>query len=320
MYLNRRALMISLAAVGLGAPRAAHARGQIVGGNAFGSTWRTMAGPETDMSAVRSVTCDIIADIDATMSPYRATSDLALFNASRRSDWQTLSASFCRVSQAACDIAKLTHGAFDPTVGPIVGRFGFGPITGGSGDYHDIAVNGEMIKKATQDLTLDLCGIAKGYALDRIVDEMLSLGVDAALVEVGGEARCIGQHPDGRDWQVAIADPFAVAFQAYRIVAPRGRALATSGHAANGVFGPMATSHIIAPPTARPASTALASVSVLAPTGLDADALATALCAVGPAAGIAMARDLDIAALFITDGSNAPPEVMTGGFPDHVLV
>lgn len=320
MDLNRRAMMIGLAAFGLGLPRVAHASAQITGGDAFGSTWRTVAEIGADMPFVQSVTGDIIEEIDAAMSPYRATSDLARFNASRRTDWQTLSPSFCHVAQAACDIAKLTHGAFDPTIGPIVGRFGFGPISGGSGDYRDIGIDDDAIRKATPDLTLDLCGIAKGYALDRIVDEMLEMNVDAALVEVGGEARGIGQHPDGRDWQVAIADPFANPFQAHRIVAPRSLALATSGHSANGLFRRTTTSHIIDPATARPTSTTLASVSVLAPTGLEADALATALCAVGPNAGIAMARDLGIAALFITDGSTTPPEVMTGGFSNHVLV
>lgn len=320
MHLNRRAMITGLAASSLGLPGAAQANEHIIGGDAFGSTWRMIAGRGVDMSVVRSVTNRIIDEIDAAMSPYRETSDLARFNARHTTDWQILSPSFCHVAQAACDIADQTHGAFDPTVGPVVARFGFGPITGRAGDYRDITVRGGAIRKAARELTLDLCGIAKGYALDRIVDELRHLGVDAALVEVGGEVRGINQHPDGRDWQVAIVNPFARTFETYRIVAPRGQALATSGHAENGVFGPITTSHIIDPATARPTSTALASVCVLAPTGLVADAQATALCAAGPVAGIEMARELDISALFITDGSVAPPEAMTGAFSDHVLV
>lgn len=319
MHLNRRELIFGLAASGLCLPQLASAQVQSFGGDAFGSTWRCVAGRGADMAVLVSVIETVIENIDAAMSPYRIASELARFNTIASTNWQAMSPALCEVAQAACDIAHLTQGAFDPTVGPIVGRFGFGPITGGAGDYHDINVRNRTIRKATPDLTLDLCGIAKGYALDRIMDAIADAGIEAGVVEVGGEVRCLAQHPDGRDWQVAIPDPFSTTFQAQRIIAPRNFALATSGHAANGVFGPIPTSHIIDPQTVRPASTALGSVSVLAPTGLRADALATAFCAAGPVAGVRMARDLGIAALFVMGGHGTPSEVMTGSFSNHVL-
>jgi thiamine biosynthesis lipoprotein len=117
---------------------------------------------------------------------------------------------------------------------------------------------------------------------------------------------------------VAIEDPWQAEFAAFRIVAPRGLALATSGHRANGVTGRLATSHIVDPRTQRPSISAIASVSVLDATGERADALATALCAMG-AAGPDFARQNGISALFIAGQPDAPHEIPTGSFPDHLV-
>ena len=104
------------------------------------------------------------------------------------------------------------------------------------------------------------------------------------------------------------------------LVAPGGQALATSGHAVNGVAAPISVSHIINPSLQRPADTDLASVSVLAPKAIEADALATALCAAGSDKGISLAQRLDISALFILRRGGETSDVMTGRFGERVLV
>lgn len=323
MNLSRRGMFLGLAATGLSLARPAHAFQQVTGGRAFGSTWRVVSDQSVDMHRIKTTVEAIIEQIDRQMSPYLAGSDLRRFNATATTAPQHMPLALCQVTTAALDIAERTNGAFDPTVGPIVERYGFGPIKGDHGHCRDIStgsIGGTTITKSAPHATLDLCGIAKGYALDQIVAALSAGGVESALVEMGGEVQAIGTHPNGRAWQVAISDPFAATFKTQRVITPKHLALATSGHAANGVFGPVSISHIIDPSAGRPASTQLASVSVLAPNAMEADALATALCASGAEAGIVLARRLKVAALFITDSTFAPQEVMTGAFENHVLL
>lgn len=319
MLLNRRAMILGLAGSGMGLAQSAAASEQVFGGLAFGSTWRAVTDRDADMGRIRSTIETVISEVDRTMSPYRQTSDLSHFNAAQTTDWQTMPTQLCEVASAAKNISAQTDGAFDMTVGPIVSRYGFGPITGGSGSYQNINIRKTALQKTQPDLTLDLCGIAKGYALDRITSALRNLGVTNALIEIGGEVRTLGHHPNGRAWQIAIADPTLRGFRAYRIVDPGHLALATSGHSANGIHGRISTSHIIDPRSERPAQASLASVSVLAPTAMTADARATALCAAGLVSGVALAHRLNIAALFIATSPGPAREVMTAGFSDHVL-
>ena len=322
MIFNRRQTILGLGATGAmivaGAPSLAL---HTLAGPAFGSNWRVIAsGHPADAAAQRSTIERIISEVDAAMSPYRYASELSRFNRAQSTDWQPISPGTANVATEALRLAAQTSGAFDPTVGPMVERYGFGPITGDMGRYDSIAVQDEALRKERPGLTLDLCGIAKGYALDRIAATLSEQAESGAMIEIGGEVMALGEHPDGRPWQVAVLDPNGVGTAIHRIVAPGGLALATSGHSENGLRDPVAISHIIDPNRGRTARMSIASVSVLAETGMQADAIATALCAVGAEDGILMAEQLGVSALFITDGKRAPREVMTGAFVDHVIV
>lgn len=315
MKLTRRGII--LGAVGsVVAPAVARSEVRVEGGLAFGSSWRITLDGSVPLARLRPLVEGVIAEVDGQMSPYRAGSDLSVFNATPSRGWQSMPPALCHVAGEALRMATLTGGAFDPTVGPIVSRYGFGPIKGGLGSFLGVDVQPRSLRKAAPGLTLDLCGIAKGYALDRITDALARAGVVDALAEVGGEVKALGRHPDGRPWSVAIADPRAKSFAVQRIVAPGRLALATSGHASNGLSGPIATSHIIDPRRGRPTSADTLSVSVLAPTAMQADALATGLCALGSQEAVALARRLGIAALFVGKSN----DVMTGRFSQHVLI
>lgn len=320
MIFTRRAVIQGLAAASFAPSRLAAADEDVIGGLAFGSSWRVTAGRGLDKATIAIEVAAIIREVDTAMSPYLPLSDLSRFNTAAVTDWQEMPRSLCEVVDEALDIAQQTGGAFDPTVGPLVSRYGFGPIAGAMGLFRDIHVGTSALKKAMPDLTLDLCGIAKGYALDRITNRLNALGLTDALIEVGGEVRALGSHPHGRNWQVAVADPTTPDFRVHRIIDPGVLALATSGHSVNGISGHHTTSHIIDPRSQTPAQTALASVTVLASTATRADALATALCAAGPVAGTQLAQHLNISALFITDGTAAPLEVLTGDFAHHLLI
>lgn len=319
MRMTRRGMMLGGSALSM-APSVALATPatQVIGGLAFGSTWRLVLPAAADKYRARRAVEATVARVDAAMSPWRADSEVARFNARDTTDWQPMSAATMSVATEAHRVARLTSGAFDPTVGPLVARYGFGPISGTPRGYRALELDAGAMRKTAPGVTLDLCGIAKGYALDQVGELLRNDGFTNAVLELGGEVLTLGSHPSGRAWQVAVEQPGGLAVQ--RIVAPNARALATSGHLPQGYAGPRArVSHLIDPATAQPSVGPLAAVSVLAATGCRADALATALTVLGPDDGPALARRLGISALFLTKGGAGFDEIMTASFADHII-
>ncbi|MDI3338079.1 FAD:protein FMN transferase [Defluviimonas aestuarii] len=316
MDLTRRLFLISALAGAVLPARAAQAATKIAG-PAFGSSWHAVLPGGIDAITARRTLMEEIAAVDAAMSPYRTDSGLTRFNRSRDTGWQQVEPMLAHTLSVALDITRLSGGAFDPTIGPLVRRYGFGPIVGpGAGNPAGLHTSPDAIRKAVPDLTIDLCGIAKGYALDRMVAALTTLGHTDFLIELGGEIACRGHHPEGRDWLVAVEAPGGGAAQ--RVLKLGSKALATSGHAANG-FPRLGLSHVIDPGTARPAAPNLASASVLAETAERADALATALLVLGSEAGPDLARARGIDALFLTGTGPAVQEAMTGTFARHIV-
>lgn len=292
-----------------------------IGGHAFGTAWRITFAADLEAARVRQMAEQVINQVDRTMSPYRADTALSRFNAQRSIDWQPMPNSLCTVLTASVLIARRSGGAFDPTVGPLVGRFGFGPIKQSpAGSYQDIAVRSEAIRKSDPGLCLDLCGIAKGHALDRMVDGMRRLGAANFFIELGGEVFADGHHPHGRSWHAAIEQPVRGPTAIQRIIRLDTMALATSADSAS--FYERAGrrySHIIDPATKQPVDNGLASVSVIAADAMSADGWATALMVMGPQLGPALAHRAQISALFVERRKTALYETMTGQFASLVV-
>ncbi|MCO5093574.1 FAD:protein FMN transferase [Bosea sp. (in: a-proteobacteria)] len=306
MGITRRNVVIGCGALALALPAEAQA-GAVLSGRAFGGSWRVVLADGGRAEAAARETAAALEAIDAAMSPFRPDSELARFNRSAGTGWQEVSPAFAGVTAEALRIAGLSGGAFDPSIGPVVARYGFGPITGvRAGDYRGLAVRGEAIRKDEARLSLDLCGIAKGHALDAVRARLAGIGVGDVLIEIGGEVLARGTGPDGRGWRIGIADPVAGGVLAR--VSGEGLAFATSGDAINAyeVAG-RRYSHIIDPRTSEPVRNAVASVTVAAPTGAMADALATALVVLGPERGLKLADALGVGAFFLlrTDGAAA---------------
>jgi thiamine biosynthesis lipoprotein len=286
---------------------------EILSGSAFGTTWRITGLAGSGLERLRPGLDALFAGIDADLSPWRPDSAISRFNASVAGG--SAGAELIRVTEAALQLAMDSDGAFDPTVGPLVARWGFGPIEGGGApDWRGLHVTTGRIGKARDDLTLDLCGIAKGRALDRATALARALGFDDLLLDLGGELRALGRHPTGRDWQVAVEHPVADQPAPAILHLPAGMAVATSGTGAqsyrlqNRVWG-----HIIDPVTASPVQGRLRSVTVLAAEAMAADGWATALFAAGDDDGPALARRRGISALFLYDDGSALRRIQTGG-------
>ncbi len=224
------------------------------------------------------------------------------------------------VTRSALRIAKASGGRFDPTVGPLVARWSFGLIHDGeivSNGWREIDAGGRHLVRKRPGLTLDLCGIAKGHALDRMVALLLDAGLDHFLIDLGGELAARGRHPSGRIWQVGVEDPRLGSADLAGVLLLDGMAVATSGDRANGyALGGRRYSHIIDPASREPVAGALASVSVLLPTGREADGWATALLATGPE-GPELARRQRIPALFVFRDGGGLRRVATETFEDQ---
>jgi thiamine biosynthesis lipoprotein len=316
MGCTRRRFLAGTGAALLAGPLHAAPDLRVLQGPAFGAGWQLTVPDGADSGAVVAAVTAIVASVDGAMSPFNPASEVARFNRSDSTDWQVMSPETLATVRVALAVAQRTGGAFDPTVGGLVGRYGFGPITRQTlGSHADISLRDGALRKTRSDLTLDLCGIAKGHALGRIVAALEALGLSDFFVELGGEVQARGMHPAGRHWRAGVERPDPAGTAVQRVVELSGEALATSGDRANGyTHGGRRYGHIIDPGSRAPAESALASVSVFAATGTEADALATALFAMGPERGAAYASAANIPALFLLRDGAGIREITTGAF------
>ncbi|QEE36077.1 FAD:protein FMN transferase [Octadecabacter sp. SW4] len=315
---RRAALGLIGAAVAL--PRLAGAAAGAISGIAFGTTWQISGAAPADLEGLRPKIDALFAAIDAQMSPWRADSGLSRFNAMGAGD-MAVDPETLHVTRAALALAQASGGAFDPTVGPLVARWGFGPIAGGATpDWRGLRVGNGAIGKTRDDLTLDLCGIAKGRALDLAVTLVRDAGGDNLLFDLGGELRALGQHPSGRDWRVAVQHPLPDQPPAATLRLAQGQAVATSGlRTQSYVLDGRTYGHIIDPGAQAPADGGLMSVTVLADDAMTADGWATALFAAGAGGGIDLARRNSVAALFLVRDGTVIAQRATGRIADQLL-
>lgn len=321
MTLSRRMLLITgLAHLMTQGSRAEAKSVQVITGEAFGSTWRAVLPPHAESGMARAVIRSTVQLIDTTMSPFRSGSEIGRFNETGSTDWIPVSAHTAMVASEALSIARRMNGAFDPTVGGLVGRYGFGPIKKRTTEnYLGVSVTSTALRKSSSDLTLDLCGIAKGYAVDLISAGLSALGLTDFFLEIGGEVRGKGHHPSGRKWLVGIERPMPGDRLLHCVVGIGSLALATSGDLINSyVAGGRRYGHIINPSHGLPADTGLASVSVLARSAMEADAMATGLFALGSEAGPDRATALELNTLFLVRDGAGFREIMTGNFASYI--
>ena len=314
-----RRRLLAMTGVALLAPTALRAAPPVrrMTGRAFGSDWSVALPAGRDGEVLRPMLESLLAGIDRQMSPWRAESEITRFN--RGAGGAAVSAETAHVAAAALDLARDSDGWFDPSVGPLVHRWGFGPIEGEAGGWVGLRVEGARLAKDRAGLTMDLCGIAKGRALDLMAGLLADAGQGDFLIDLGGELAGRGRHPSGRAWRVAIEDPRPGATDGAGVLELDGIAVATSGSRAQGYdLGGRRYSHVIDPRRAAPAEGALASVSVLSDRAMPADGWATALMAAGEA-GPDLARRNHIAALFLFRDGAGLRRVATGGFDRHML-
>lgn len=321
-----RALMalaiLLTAGTGFGLLRSASPVAELhLNGRTMGTTYSVKYRPAPETPSLKAMQIEIdalLAEITQTMSTYDPESELSRLNRLRTTDWVPVSAPLHAVLKAALEIGAQSEGAFDITVGPLVNLWGFGPelrseriplesdiaaARARSGlDKITLRDTQAAVRKHRPDVFVDLSGIAKGYGVDRVAELMASHGIEHYMVEIGGEIRVRGLKDHKTPWRIAIEKPLPGERSVHTMLALSDIALATSGNYRN--FFEIAGrrySHTIDPTTGRPVDHHLVSVTVLANTGMHADAWATAFQVLGPERGMVIAERLGLPVLFIIE-------------------
>jgi thiamine biosynthesis lipoprotein len=282
------------------------------GGPTMGARWsaRIVDPPPGVAAKIEAVLARVIAQ----MSNWEAESVLSRFNRLPPGEWTALPADLLTVLRAGLDIAALSGGAFDPAIGRLVDHWGFGPGPGARpappAAWRAIEMDGTRARR-TADVTLDLSGIAKGYAVDAVAQVLRAGGVKSALVEIGGELCGVGVRPDGQPWWVDVEPPDGLAVPILR-VALCGLSVATSGdYRRFRMEGTLRLSHSIDPATGAPIRNDVASVTVLHESAMLADAWATAITVMGPDRGMRLATRHGLAARLVRREGATGREYMT---------
>ena len=259
----------------------------------------------------------ILVAFNQSLSTYIPNSEISKFNQNDTIIFE--STFFYPVLQMSEEMFVNSKGAYDPTIGPLVNAWGFGPKKKSSLDsalvdsllqvvgFEQITYDEQMATKPPYTY-LDFSASAKGYALDVIAQFLHAQGVDNYMVEIGGEVRCHGQNQNQTVWRIGIERPEMTqnVGNAYATVFVNNRSLATSGnyrnyYKENGKI----ISHTISPFTGYNVTHNLLSASIFAPNCTLADGYATACMVMGLEESINMIEKLNgIDGFFIYSDEN----------------
>ena len=298
-------------------------REHLIQGRTMGTTYqvKVVTGSFQAVSGLKEKIEKRLDEINRSMSTYIPDSEISRFNALRQIGTKfQISGDFYQVMRVADKIYRLSEGAWDGTVNPLVDLWGFGRkghkavipprqdilrlMASVGFDNIEILEPGSLSKKSAS-VTLDLSSIAKGFGVDALAKLIANQGFQNYLVEIGGEVFAAGVRKDGKPWRIGINRPRkdAAVDEVYQVLNLQNRAFATSGDYRNffEVNG-MRYSHIINPKTGYPVSNGVVSVSLLAGDCTFADGLATAAMVMGHKKGLDLINRLaDVEGLIVIE-------------------
>nr|WP_211254944.1 FAD:protein FMN transferase [Nevskia soli] len=269
--------------------------------------------PTRHLAAVVDQLGAAVGAVDAEMSNWRTDSDISRLNHAEPGQWVSVSANLAAVLTRAIAIGRETHNAFNIGVGALVCAWGFGPAGGEQDPPAETTSRPCLPIDAVLEVdarncrarrhvavSLDLCGIAKGFGVDELARVLDRHGIGSWLVGIDGEMRARGRKPDGAAWAIAIEAPSFECREAMSVIELGDGAIATSGDYRHwrDVNGER-ISHTMDPRSGTPLLNGIASATVVAPTCTDADAYATALMVLGLTDGLALARQQGLNVLLV---------------------
>lgn len=307
-------------------------------GQTMGTTYNVkyvLAEGEKEVEGLQEEIDAKLVNINKLMSTYDTTSELSRFNQYRYSDNFEVSKETLTVVNEALRLARLSDGVLDVTVGPLVNLWGFGPNkrpekvpTQADIDavrdyvgYEKLSTTPTGLMKANPMLYVDLSTIAKGYGVDEVAAILDAHHLQHYLVEIGGEMRVKGERGDGSEWLIAIEKPVTTERAVQKVVSIGTNAIATSGDYRNYYEEDgKRYSHLIDPNTGSPITHDLVSVTVVNPSSMIADGLATAFNVMGWERAINLAEQEQLAVFLIRRTADGFEEYATPEFDKLVTV
>ena len=209
-----------------------------------------------------------------------------------------------------------TKGLFNPAIGKLIELWGFyrdnpqdnlsippadqiKALLDSNPNMSNILIAGNMLTGTNTDLQIDFGGYAKGYGVDRLVEQLKAQGINNALINAGGDLRAIGRHGD-RAWKIAIQDPDAEQPLGWLELTDDESVFSSGDYRRNFIKDGKSYHHIIDPRTGYPSENAK-SVTVIYGNGAVADAAATALMVARPDEWLAIAKNIGLKYIFIVD-------------------
>jgi thiamine biosynthesis lipoprotein len=331
--MNRKQIVRNLIGLALilwlgigGYMRAMHVRHPILQGSTMGTSYSVTITGYVKRNRLEALSDQIegeLAEINRQMSTWDTASEISKFNKSDESGPFLLSEAFHAVMIRSLELSRITGGTFDPTLNPLMNLWGFGS----KGSERTVPTDADIAKakertgwnklwfdedanlwKAIADLELDLGAVAKGYGVDMLTRLLTEEGYENWFAEIGGEVVVKGKNPDGVPWRIGIQYPTSNPMdeRLQGIVNLTEGAVATSGDYRNYIRRDgVVYSHILDPHSGHTALSDTASATVIAPTCMDADGIATALFVMGAEEGLAwVEQQPDVEAMFLVRGEN----------------
>ncbi len=267
---------------------------------------------ESDAADIQEQIETVLADVNRQMSTWDSESEISKFNRSESTDWFPVSPGFAEVVHESIRLHKLTNGAFDPTVAPLIDLWGFGARrpksfptqeaidqarTNTGMQFIQATLKPPSIRRTQAGIMLSLSAIAPGHGSDRVSLKLTSLGFPSHSVDIGGEVRTGIAKADGGKWRLGIEAPLG---GIQRVIECAEQSIATSGDYRNYFeYKGVRYSHAIDPTTGRPVVKPPASISVLSDSCMTADGLATGLMVMGTEKGFQFAKQHGLSVLFL---------------------
>lgn len=282
---------------------------------------------EAQVTALKAEIEATLVEVNRQMSNYVPDSELSRFNRAPVNVPFKVAPDFTKVVRWALELSRLSDGAFDPTLGPLINLWGFGEKTkehvvpsaavletakAKTGWRHLTVAEDGALTKDLPELALDLGAVAKGYGVDQMIKVLRAHGLENVYASIAGEVRVTGHNPRGTKWMLGISvpadnwrenQPMAASVQI------ANQALSTSGDYQKFFVDAAGRRlcHIIDARTGTPIQHQLAAITVVAPDSMTADGLSTTAFVLGAEAGLKFIESRpEAAALFIVrekDGS-----------------
>ena len=290
----------------------------------MGTSYSLAVYSDEDTQNTFSKVSNILENVNQEMSTYIVNSSISQINQAEIDKWITVSRDFLDVLTYAIDLCYQSNGVYDISIGKLVNIWGFGPDSADNKPTKDelnylssqvgcdsiISDDNNLSIKKVRDVSLDFSSIAKGFAIDKAYDFLVTQKqLKSFFIEIGGEIRATTFKYEKQPWKAGIIDPLEQQKIVYAFSSSdfNSFALATSGDYRNvRVFENQKLSHTIDTISGVPSNYSQKSVSVIAENAMMADALATALNAMPLDEAIEYSNRNRLYVLFITEEENSP--------------